>query len=113
MNMDCGIPLTSLQVDGGMTVNNLLMQLQADILGISVGMYKILVWLCLIMVEWYFPFWISNDLPWLEYEYFLEPLILWILILLCHPTNELQSNLPDTDTEGTKHSVCIREVSVL
>ncbi|XP_044180131.1 glycerol kinase-like [Acropora millepora] len=36
MNMDCGIPLTSLQVDGGMTVNNLLMQLQADILGISV-----------------------------------------------------------------------------
>ena len=39
--MDCGIPLTSLQVDGGMTVNNLLMQLQADILGISVGMYKI------------------------------------------------------------------------
>lgn len=37
MNMDCGIPLTSLQVDGGMTVNNLLMQLQADILGISVG----------------------------------------------------------------------------
>ena len=38
MNMDCGIPLTSLQVDGGMTINNLLMQLQADILGISVGM---------------------------------------------------------------------------
>lgn len=37
MNMDCGIPLTSLQVDGGMTINNLLMQLQADILGISVG----------------------------------------------------------------------------
>ncbi|CAH3186733.1 unnamed protein product [Porites evermanni] len=36
MNMDCGIPLTSLQVDGGMTINNLLMQLQADILGISV-----------------------------------------------------------------------------
>ncbi|KAJ7376770.1 hypothetical protein OS493_032504 [Desmophyllum pertusum] len=36
MNMDCGIPLASLQVDGGMTVNNLLMQLQADILGISV-----------------------------------------------------------------------------
>ena len=35
--MDCGIPLKSLQVDGGMTVNNLLMQLQADILGISVG----------------------------------------------------------------------------
>ena len=40
MNMDCGIPLTSLQVDGGMTVNNLLMQLQADILGISVGKWR-------------------------------------------------------------------------
>ena len=37
MNKDCGIPLTTLQVDGGMTVNDLLMQLQADILGISVG----------------------------------------------------------------------------
>ena len=37
MKEDCGIPLTTLQVDGGMTVNNLLMQLQADILGISVG----------------------------------------------------------------------------
>ena len=41
--MDCGIPLTSLQVDGGMTINNLLMQLQADILGISVGMLHDLV----------------------------------------------------------------------
>jgi len=39
--MDCGIPLASLQVDGGMTVNNLLMQLQADILGISVGKLQI------------------------------------------------------------------------
>lgn len=38
MNEDCGIPLASLLVDGGMTINNLLMQLQADILGISVGM---------------------------------------------------------------------------
>ena len=37
MTKDCGIPLTSLQVDGGMTVNDLLMQLQADIVGISVG----------------------------------------------------------------------------
>lgn len=37
MNEDCGIPLASLLVDGGMTINNLLMQLQADILGISVG----------------------------------------------------------------------------
>ncbi|KAK3726909.1 hypothetical protein QZH41_016705 [Actinostola sp. cb2023] len=36
MNEDCGIPLASLLVDGGMTVNNLLMQLQADVLGINV-----------------------------------------------------------------------------
>ncbi|XP_020903631.2 glycerol kinase isoform X1 [Exaiptasia diaphana] len=36
MNEDCGIPLASLLVDGGMTANNLLMQLQADILGINV-----------------------------------------------------------------------------
>jgi len=38
MNQDCGMPLTSLKVDGGMTSNNLLMQLQADIVGIDVGM---------------------------------------------------------------------------
>ena len=37
MNMDCGIPLSTLKVDGGMTNNNLLMQLQADLLGIDVG----------------------------------------------------------------------------
>ncbi|PVD27564.1 hypothetical protein C0Q70_12726 [Pomacea canaliculata] len=36
MNQDSGIPLTSLQVDGGMTANSLLMQLQADILQIRV-----------------------------------------------------------------------------
>ena len=35
--MDSKIPLSSLQVDGGMTGNNLLMQLQADIVGIPVG----------------------------------------------------------------------------
>uniref|UniRef100_A0A8D3EB16 glycerol kinase n=1 Tax=Scophthalmus maximus TaxID=52904 RepID=A0A8D3EB16_SCOMX len=32
MNQDSGVPLTELQVDGGMTSNRLLMQLQADIL---------------------------------------------------------------------------------
>uniref|UniRef100_A0A3P8RRI1 glycerol kinase n=1 Tax=Amphiprion percula TaxID=161767 RepID=A0A3P8RRI1_AMPPE len=32
MNQDSGVPLTQLQVDGGMTSNRLLMQLQADIL---------------------------------------------------------------------------------
>lgn len=37
MNQDSGVPLTQLQVDGGMTANRLLMQLQADILCMSVG----------------------------------------------------------------------------
>lgn len=37
MNQDSGVPLTQLKVDGGMTSNRLLMQLQADILCIPVG----------------------------------------------------------------------------
>lgn len=37
MIKDSGTKLTTLQVDGGMTVNNLLMQLQADLTGINVG----------------------------------------------------------------------------
>ncbi|KAK3923751.1 Glycerol kinase 3 [Frankliniella fusca] len=36
MNGDCGVPLSRLQVDGGMTANHLLMQLQADLIGIPV-----------------------------------------------------------------------------
>lgn len=36
MNSDCGIPLTKLLVDGGMTENNFLMQSQSDIIGIDV-----------------------------------------------------------------------------
>jgi glycerol kinase len=36
MQADCGEPLTDLRVDGGMTENNALMQMQADILGIPV-----------------------------------------------------------------------------
>uniref|UniRef100_A0A8C5M1N2 glycerol kinase n=1 Tax=Leptobrachium leishanense TaxID=445787 RepID=A0A8C5M1N2_9ANUR len=36
INKDCGIPLSQLQVDGGMTNNKILMQLQADILCIPV-----------------------------------------------------------------------------
>ncbi|XP_049341347.1 glycerol kinase isoform X2 [Astyanax mexicanus] len=36
MNRDSGVPLTQLHVDGGMTANKLLMQLQADILCIPV-----------------------------------------------------------------------------
>ncbi|WP_086821142.1 glycerol kinase GlpK [Allokutzneria sp. NRRL B-24872] len=36
MNADSGVPLTSLKVDGGMVVNETLMQFQADILGVPV-----------------------------------------------------------------------------
>lgn len=36
MNADSGVPLKTLKVDGGMVVNDLLMQFQADILGVSV-----------------------------------------------------------------------------
>jgi len=33
---DCGVPLQELRVDGGMAVNDLLLQMQADILGVTV-----------------------------------------------------------------------------
>jgi glycerol kinase len=36
MNADSGVALTSLKVDGGMVVNDLLMQFQADVLGVPV-----------------------------------------------------------------------------
>lgn len=36
MRKDCGIPLVKLQVDGGMTANQLLLQLQADLVGLEV-----------------------------------------------------------------------------
>ncbi|CAH0402141.1 unnamed protein product [Chilo suppressalis] len=36
MNDDCGIPLQLLKVDGGMTANALVMQMQADLIGINV-----------------------------------------------------------------------------
>lgn len=36
MNADSGVPLTALNVDGGATANNFLMQLQSDILGVEV-----------------------------------------------------------------------------
>ncbi len=36
MDADSGVPLTALKVDGGMVVNELLMQFQADILGVPV-----------------------------------------------------------------------------
>jgi glycerol kinase len=36
MNADSGVPLTELRVDGGMVVNDMLMQFQADLLGVDV-----------------------------------------------------------------------------
>jgi glycerol kinase len=36
VNADSGVPLTELKVDGGATVNDLLMQFQADIIGVPV-----------------------------------------------------------------------------
>ena len=42
MNQDSELPLASLRVDGGMTVNDLLLQLQADLLGITIGMSQLL-----------------------------------------------------------------------
>ncbi|XP_039185477.1 glycerol kinase isoform X4 [Crotalus tigris] len=51
MNKDCGIPLSQLQVDGGMTNNKILMQLQADILCIPVGRFTLL-FLSLIVLSW-------------------------------------------------------------
>ncbi len=41
MNADSGVPLTELRVDGGMVVNELLMQFQADILGVDVVRPKV------------------------------------------------------------------------
>jgi len=37
MQRDSGIVISKLRVDGGMTANNLLMQLQADLAGVPVG----------------------------------------------------------------------------
>ena len=42
MEIDAGIKLTELRVDGGATANNLLMQIQADLLGVPVVRPKIL-----------------------------------------------------------------------
>jgi glycerol kinase len=41
MNADSGVPLTALKVDGGMVFNNLLMQFQADVLGVPVVRPKV------------------------------------------------------------------------
>jgi glycerol kinase len=41
MRQDSGIPLASLRVDGGMAVNDLLMQFQADVLGVEVVRPKV------------------------------------------------------------------------
>lgn len=41
MNADAGVPLRSLRVDGGMVANNLLMQCQADQLGVAVTVPRV------------------------------------------------------------------------
>ena len=41
MQKDAGITLTELRVDGGATANNLLMQFQADLLGVPVVRPKV------------------------------------------------------------------------
>jgi glycerol kinase len=41
MNADSGVPLKGLKVDGGMVYNNLLMQFQADVLGVPVVRPKV------------------------------------------------------------------------
>jgi glycerol kinase len=41
MTVDSGVPLTRIKVDGGMTVNALLMQFQADLLGVPVIRSKV------------------------------------------------------------------------
>ncbi|HCT14265.1 MAG TPA: glycerol kinase, partial [Corynebacterium nuruki] len=41
MNADSGVPLTGLKADGGMVVNSLLMQFQADQLGVPVTVPKV------------------------------------------------------------------------
>ena len=41
MNADSGVPLKALKVDGGMVYNDLLMQIQADVLGVPVIRPKI------------------------------------------------------------------------
>ena len=46
MDRDSGISIRSLQVDGGMTANKLLMQLQADLTGIPVGESLVCPYLC-------------------------------------------------------------------
>nr|XP_022911558.1 glycerol kinase-like [Onthophagus taurus] len=40
MNKDYGAKLKNLQVDGGMTTNSMLMQLQADLTGVTIGKPK-------------------------------------------------------------------------
>lgn len=42
MQADSGVPLTTLKVDGGMVVNELLMQFQSDLLGVPVVRPKVI-----------------------------------------------------------------------
>lgn len=49
MQKDSGITLSKLQVDGGMTCNNILMQLQADIAGVPVGKFPFTILVLLLI----------------------------------------------------------------
>ena len=40
MSEDCGVQLTQLKVDGGMTANDLFVQMQSDLLGATVCTYQ-------------------------------------------------------------------------
>lgn len=51
MNTEGGFPFSSLQVDGGMTNNDALMQLQADLLGINTIRPSMLGRLTLIIIS--------------------------------------------------------------
>ena len=44
MNQDSELPLNSVRVDGGMTENKLMLQLQADILGIKMGIATLILY---------------------------------------------------------------------
>ena len=47
MNADSGLPLKGLKADGGMTANNLLMQIQADVLNCRVIRPEVIETTCL------------------------------------------------------------------
>lgn len=86
MNRDSGLDVSLLKVDGGMTGNNLLMQLQTDLTGISVGQCNYSLKLGHNAV-------ISN-LPSVKYYYFL-----WDMLYYC------DTNLVYYSFEASSHLV--------